>query len=164
MLITIKEGNYSRDLEGDQFLASVMREDVAGASQEETAGTHKLGNLERVYLQRELCNERCGCWETTTQYMLGLGAAGAVTAPAQRESVLSKVHSKANRDGCTPVEKQQALVRGHNQPEMTSQQDPRRKFPNFFILLPLTLHQGSPWASPAKSQGLRTFHTAHTTS
>lgn len=57
MLISIKEGNNSRDLEGgDQFPASVMKEDVAGVSQEETAGTHKLGNFERVYLQRELCN------------------------------------------------------------------------------------------------------------
>lgn len=61
----------------------------------------------------------------------GLVAAGAVTTGAQRESVLSKFHSKANRDGCTPVEKQQALVKGHNQPEVTSQQEPRAKFPDF---------------------------------
>lgn len=45
---------------------------------------------------------------------LGLVATGAVTTRAQRESVLSKVHSKANRDGWTPVEKQQAVVKEYN--------------------------------------------------
>lgn len=60
---------------------------------------------------------------------LGLVAAGAVTTGAQRKRVLSKVHSKANGDGWTPVEKKQALVKAYNQPEVTSQQEPRTKIP-----------------------------------
>lgn len=62
--------SHSRDFDGVEIDFHPMwgkrvRQEV---SLEKTNGACKWGNFERVYLQKELCKQRCGSWGTTAQH------------------------------------------------------------------------------------------------
>ena len=104
-------------------------------------GLASEGILRGFIYRRSSVNRGVGVGEPQPS-TLGPLAAGAVTTGAWR----AECSLRAEGDGCILAEKQQALVKGHDQPEVTSQREPRMKFPHLLPLFPLTSRQGSPQA------------------
>ena len=97
-------------------------------------GLASQGILRGFIYRRSSVNRGVGVGEPQPN-TLGPVAAGAVTTRACRD----ECSLRAEGGGCIPAEKQQALVKGHDQPEATSQREPRTKFPDLLPLFPLPI-------------------------
>ena len=133
----------SRDLDGVEIdfhpvWGKRVRHEV---SLEKTKGLASEWILRGFIYRRSSVNRGVGVGEAQPGTP-GPLAAGAVTTRAWR----AECSLRAEGHGCIPAEKQQALVKGHDQPEVTSQREPRTKFPDLLPLFPLTSRQGSPQA------------------